>query len=838
MRFSSSELPALPLELINAWTGIIRNSETDPEDRELVLKALRCCRFTENQDLVLRSALPLFLDPSPSLRLQAAGCVLQYLSSAPAVDAKLLSPSLLSTLTRALAPLLFQLPSAPSSTLPRLASTLFRILSCLLLKVSSLPVEHTATIATVLSTWIYHGQTAAAGAASPAPSVNRGRTPDQGHLAFGVMSAFGQPRSPQWRPRQGSDASMTSRASSMGRKAGSGTEDEEGQPRDRRRESAQIRLDALACLRNLAQTDTKALHKHWPLFLSDSPYLRNRPTLFTLMSSDPSRSVRSQACTALNAMLEASASYLAIAEDRPSKASFTSLSSSVGELAFELHSSLATLLSAPPGAGQTEFRLSLLELAAKLAANAPYGRMQRPIAWTLAKGVMCSIDSPDPDLVIASASTLSIIAARYLSTSSSQEYDWESVIAAAKPLVEEEKPEKVQRAGWNLLASIVPVGPREQWPLFLASLEQNFATSAADVQEAQATFVTSLLRLPLSRQDPILVGAINLLRQAVTSPRAPVRIRACEALSLPALSLSPDPADVASSHFPTDPWDLAVELTSSDPSLLVRNATCRALGLLAKIEDQPRGQQELVTAVRVLLELLDGAADRDVHAVAAGGDEGKAVLDVMGTVWTLANVCDAVQASAIGDVDTPRLLRTAADLFERSERDEKIRTSCLRIFSSLFKLPRPSATVEIAVLPQVVHSIADGLSDSAAKVRWNAAIACSSVLPFLAASCDSETGSNGLAHRLVDALTDLLLSDTSYKARIHAVGALSSVPVVTRETEARATVEKVRTARNRLIEEMDDGKVPLRERGHAELLSKRLDTYLARFDFTGSSAPS
>lgn len=83
-----------------------------------------------------------------------------------------------------------------------------------------------------------------------------------------------------------------------------------------RRYLAQIRLDALSCLRALATASPRALHKHWSLFLADSPYLRDRHTLFSIIESDPSHSNRLQACSALEALLAHSAAYLNIAEDR------------------------------------------------------------------------------------------------------------------------------------------------------------------------------------------------------------------------------------------------------------------------------------------------------------------------------------------------------------------------------------------------------------------------------------------------------------------------------------------------------------------------------------------
>lgn len=68
--------------------------------------------------------------------------------------------------------------------------------------------------------------------------------------------------------------------------------------------------------RGQRQSHNKALRPHWHQFLSDSPYLRNRKTLMTLVESDPVLEVRIQACQTLETMLERSTEYLAIAQDR------------------------------------------------------------------------------------------------------------------------------------------------------------------------------------------------------------------------------------------------------------------------------------------------------------------------------------------------------------------------------------------------------------------------------------------------------------------------------------------------------------------------------------------
>lgn len=72
---------------------------------------------------------------------------------------------------------------------------------------------------------------------------------------------------------------------------------------------------------------------------------------------------------------------------RPTKASFTSLSSRLGEIVGELHLKLASLISNPTMIRHPELLLALLKLAETLGANSPYSRMSRPLAQPLAGAV-------------------------------------------------------------------------------------------------------------------------------------------------------------------------------------------------------------------------------------------------------------------------------------------------------------------------------------------------------------------------------------------------------------------------------------------------------------------
>ncbi|ORY92635.1 hypothetical protein BCR35DRAFT_336944 [Leucosporidium creatinivorum] len=487
------------------------------------LKGSSCStRTLEAYDRVLQGVTPLLLDPSLPLRIQAAGCLLQYSSTGTSAVLRKHILSITSTISKALAPFQYTTQHSPSGLGSlRFVSTCFRVLSALLGKLSPLPPEAVTSSVALLGTWVYH-RPGLAGSASPAP--DRGRvTPSGGALAFGVMGGF-LPTSPQKKSTRSMSRS-SSRSSLSG--WGSESEEDEGQV-EKRQGSVQVRLDALSCLRTLAINDPKLLYTQWNLFLADSPYLRHRPSLINLVESDPSSSVRLRACAALDAMLSESAPYLAIAEDRPTKASFTSLSSRLGEVVSELHLKLASLISSPASSRHPEFLLALLRLAKTLGDNSPYSRMSRPLAQPLASVVLPLLKARDPQYAIAAASAVASIAQNALSQPS-----------AGKPLLN-----AAEIAYQSLSILQGPSDPEldvEAWTLLgtTASRAEGFdlsdglhrlalqAARSSDASRPISRPITSALP-PTLRHEPITSQALKL----VGDDEASVRAAASRALGL------------------------------------------------------------------------------------------------------------------------------------------------------------------------------------------------------------------------------------------------------------------------------------------------------------------
>jgi hypothetical protein len=247
-------------------------------------------------------------------------------------------------------------------------------------------------------------------------------------------------------------------------------------------------------------------------------------------------------------------------------------------------------------------------------------------------------------------STLTVIVTRFVATSSSQPFDWEKLAVAGIVSVQQERKEDVQRAGWGLLASVVPAQPSRDWfvlssPLLHTSLNwflshRSFALSllqqtsdtphpTATLEAAQTAFIVSLICLPpVSPPFPFLPTASALLARALKSPTPSVRLRACEALSSPSL-FSPSPI------LPLDPWQSALSLSSSEPEAAVRAAAVRVLGLLVKSEAALAAEERLAAQAAVMLLRRLGEGTNEAND------------DEAGLSWALANCCDALVSRCV-----------------------------------------------------------------------------------------------------------------------------------------------------------------------------------------------
>ncbi|KZV33103.1 HEAT repeat-containing protein 6 [Dorcoceras hygrometricum] len=158
---------------------------------------------------------------------------------------------------------------------------------------------------------------------------------------------------------------------------------------------AKARLGAIVCIQDLCRADSKSFTVQWAMLLPSSDVLQNRKYDATLMSCflfDPNSKVRTAAGSTIMAMLDGPASVsLQVAEYKsPSKCgSFTSLSSSLGQILMQLHSGTLYLI-------KQETQTRLLELSFKilmlLVSSTPYSRMPEELLSMVISSVQSRIN--------------------------------------------------------------------------------------------------------------------------------------------------------------------------------------------------------------------------------------------------------------------------------------------------------------------------------------------------------------------------------------------------------------------------------------------------------------
>lgn len=147
-----------------------------------------------------------------------------------------------------------------------------------------------------------------------------------------------------------------------------------------------------------------------------------------------------------------------------------------------MHLSLAHCLEQTPSApGQIEVHLAQLSLAETLGGVAPYGRLQRPLAWTVSKAIIPLLHQDgklpklsacytqnrvlirsffaDPRLVQGAVSALCAITHRQVATSSKAPFEWHALLSAATTLLHTDQ----EAFAWQLLSAVAESQAPADW---------------------------------------------------------------------------------------------------------------------------------------------------------------------------------------------------------------------------------------------------------------------------------------------------------------------------------------------------------------------------------------
>ncbi|XP_077233476.1 ARM repeat superfamily protein isoform X2 [Tasmannia lanceolata] len=141
---------------------------------------------------------------------------------------------------------------------------------------------------------------------------------------------------------------------------------------------SKARIAAIICIQDLCEADPKSLTAYWPMLLPTNDVLQLRKyqaTLMTCLLFDPILKTRMASASALAAMLDGPSSvFLQVAEYKESTkcGSFTTLSSSLGQILMQLHAGLLYLIQHETHSG---LLASVFKLLMLLISATPYIRM-------------------------------------------------------------------------------------------------------------------------------------------------------------------------------------------------------------------------------------------------------------------------------------------------------------------------------------------------------------------------------------------------------------------------------------------------------------------------------
>ncbi|CAD6342551.1 unnamed protein product [Miscanthus lutarioriparius] len=156
--------------------------------------------------------------------------------------------------------------------------------------------------------------------------------------------------------------------------------------------SSKARLAAILCVQDICRADPKLLTSQWPVLLPENDVLQQRKyqaTLMTCLLFDPITKVRVEAASTIASMLEGQALVLIqVAEYKESskRGSFTTLSSSLGQILMQLHTGALYLIQRET---QATLLAALFRFLILLISATPYTRMPKELLPTIIK-VLCS----------------------------------------------------------------------------------------------------------------------------------------------------------------------------------------------------------------------------------------------------------------------------------------------------------------------------------------------------------------------------------------------------------------------------------------------------------------
>ncbi|KDE07081.1 hypothetical protein MVLG_02654 [Microbotryum lychnidis-dioicae p1A1 Lamole] len=746
--------PLPPIELITLFCEAIHTSEVTTETRVLVLKALRRNSWSsdakEIHPTLLSTTVPLLADVSIAVRTQASSLLIHVVSTASAQLVTDLVDTLASSITKSLSP--YHLVPPTSSAL-RLVSLSLRLLNAALLKLpsSAFTALRVDVVLSIIAHWIYYDRAnpGLQGAGLTAPpdrlishptnspftSTTTPKPLSGAMMSFGAMGSF----SPTSSPSSKKTLSRSSSQSSLNTvslvhadtyKSDSETDDDQASVSSEqapRLTSVHVRLDALAVLKTLASAQPKLLYPKWNLFFCDSAYVRSKPTLLGLIETDRSVTVKLRAARVLDLMFKESRAFLAIAEDRPTKASFTSLSSKLGTLLAELHLKLTSLLSAPSVASNDELLFALLTLVETLGNNVPYARLrQKSLTRGLAKTLVQLTVHHEHSVALAAMAGLIAVTRSELLSSDPASLDLSSMIRQVMLLAPQSSDPSIVKSAWELLCVITPHIPVADLIPAVALVDAIISTSDATLTPEQISFYSALFKSSTAFVSPPSESEkerlLELVRVALRHPSPVLKVTTAQVL------VSEKFLGFLRSLSSTRTIDVIQELLDLTP--LTSMATEEEQDLVAAAVYRSLGQVIKSDYFNTLLNATSRLRNQILPVLMRRCPISCSEFVASMASWAFANSIDLLFPSS--STSTPKDLAftleetstmfNIADTFLKTETCEPIQTNGIRSICLLLRNPAFCGTRSFE--ENVTHTLITILrchEGKGFKLRWNAA---------------------------------------------------------------------------------------------------------------------
>ncbi|CAI2176297.1 4075_t:CDS:10 [Funneliformis geosporum] len=567
----------------------------------------------------------------------------------------------------------------------------------------------------------------------------------------------------------------------------------------KRDEDSRIRANALGYLQSIAKVSSKLLYQHWSTFL---PYTETSetspPTLLTIITCEPMLTVRISACSVINTMIDGSRQYLAAADDREIKTSFTSLSAKLGTIVRELHAGLLQVISRED---HNLVLTQLLKCCNVLASNMAYDRLSsgylsrlyyttanflvhnenavRLATMTLISTIMdCKTCIKEVDKLLL-AEIINSVSENIPRSSFFQNYDEMSLLYYLVLVIgSKDQSPAMKIEAWGVLCACTRthfniVSPA--WKHINPLIVNDLACEDEKIRTAAMTFLIEYAK----EQAVALDGSnknidedvmVKRVQKAVTSEVfqwwisifdqhiQSATIDKCHAVRALTCDLI--------SHIPSDVFsEISVEKRkycikillgfSKDESPNVRAAACRGLGVYILF---PCLQQDTKFASDMALSVIQQMSDQNILVRTRNNNQGISNKNTNLTEF-LINVMWA------------RIVKAG---LAASNDNEKVRPNGVRMLGSIIHVSPTNflEREERGLIKDVVMILIKNFETGTLKVRWNACYAAANMLRN--PNFPIGLRSNNWSIPLYESLIKVVQTSKNFKVRINACLALST----------------------------------------------------------------